>query len=586
MPEKFRHGALALLAACLIGPTAAIAQSPLVTQPRSELDAPLLYQLLIGELELRDGQPGAAYQLLLDAARRTQDEGLFKRVVQIAVQARAGDQALIAAKAWREAVPRSIEAQQTTIQLLVALNRAPETVEPLRALLALTPVEQRPNLLSGLPRLFQRASEPKRVHAAMVPLLQANAAAGEPVPQRAMALAVQGRLALTAGEPGQALTLARETLALAPDSDDAMQLALDAMPTHPEAEALIRARLERQADAHALRIAYGRALARAQRPADAAREFRLVTEQAPTTSMAWFALGTLELELRHFDATDKALREYLRQTEPVSDGGATPTLDAQINETRQQSWLMLAQAAEQRGDLKAAEAWLVKIDAPQRQLEAKYRRASLLARQGKLAQARALLQPAEGESDSDVRTKLMAESQLLREAREWKAAHALLERANTRFDADVDLLYEQSMMAEKLGRLEEMEVLLKRVIAIKPDHHHAYNALGYSLAERNVRLPEARDLVAKALSYAPTEPFIVDSMGWVEYRLGNLAEAVKLLRQAYGSRPDAEIAAHLGEVLWISGERDEARRVWQEAAKRDPKNEALRETLDRLKVKL
>lgn len=582
MPEKFRRGAFALLAACLVG--SAAAQSPLV--PKSELDAPLLYQLLIGELELRDGQAGAAYQLLLDAARRTQDEALFKRVVQIAVQARAGDQALIAVKAWRDAVPRSIEAQQTTIQILVALNRAPETVDPLRSLLALTPAEQRPNLLSGLPRLFQRASEPKRVYAAIAPLLQASAAASEPVPQRAMALAVQGRLALTAGEPAQALSLARETLALTPDSDDAMQLALDAMPTQPEAEALIRARLERQADAHALRIAYGRALARAQRPADAAREFRQVTEQSPSTSMAWFALGTLELELRHYEAADKALREYLRQTEPRSEGGATPSVDAQIDETRQQSWLMLAQAAEQRGDLKAAESWLVKIDAPQRQLEARYRRASLLARQGKLKDARALLQPAEGESDGDVRTKLMAESQLLREAREWKAAHALLERANTRFDADVDLLYEQSMMAEKLGRLDEMEALLKRVIEIKPDHHHAYNALGYSLAERNLRLPEARDLVAKALSYAPTEPFIVDSMGWVEYRLGNLAEAVKLLRQAYGSRPDAEIAAHLGEVLWISGERDEARRVWQEAARRDPKNEALRETLDRLKVKL
>jgi Flp pilus assembly protein TadD len=142
------------------------------------------------------------------------------------------------------------------------------------------------------------------------------------------------------------------------------------------------------------------------------------------------------------------------------------------------------------------------------------------------------------------------------------------------------------MMAEKLDRLDEMEQLLKRVMVLKPDHHHAYNALGYSLADRNMRLGEARELISKALSFAPNEPFIVDSMGWVEYRLGNKAEALRLLRQAYGARPDTEIAAHLGEVLWVSGEHAEARRVWQEGAARDPKNEALKETLARLKAKL
>lgn len=141
-------------------------------------------------------------------------------------------------------------------------------------------------------------------------------------------------------------------------------------------------------------------------------------------------------------------------------------------------------------------------------------------------------------------------------------------------------------MAEKLGRFDEMEALLRHVIELKPDYHHAYNALGYSLADRNVRLAEAKELIERALKLAPGEPVIVDSLGWVEFRLGNLPAAAKLLRQAHSGRPDAEIAAHLGEVLWASGAQDEARRVWQEAAKRDPRNEALRETLGRLKVKL
>jgi Flp pilus assembly protein TadD len=124
------------------------------------------------------------------------------------------------------------------------------------------------------------------------------------------------------------------------------------------------------------------------------------------------------------------------------------------------------------------------------------------------------------------------------------------------------------------------------VIRIKPDHHHAYNALGYSLADRNVRLEEARDLIKKALSLSPGEPFITDSLGWVEYRMGNRDEALRLLREAYHARPDPEIGAHLGEVLWVADQRDEARRVWRESRERDTNNEVLQETLKRLRVDL
>jgi Flp pilus assembly protein TadD len=131
-----------------------------------------------------------------------------------------------------------------------------------------------------------------------------------------------------------------------------------------------------------------------------------------------------------------------------------------------------------------------------------------------------------------------------------------------------------------------MERLLRKVIELRADFHHAYNALGYSLADRNLRLPEARQLVARALELAPGDPFITDSLGWVEFRLDNRDEAVRLLREAYGKRPDPEIAAHLGEVLWASGLRDDARRVWREARERDAANEVLKETLARLKVSL
>ena len=251
-----------------------------------------------------------------------------------------------------------------------------------------------------------------------------------------------------------------------------------------------------------------------------------------------------------------------------------------------QAWLLLAQVAELRGDLPASEAWLARIDNPQRALEVQLRRANLLARKGQLVQARALIQAVPERTGDDARAKLLAEAQLLREHKRWDYAGDVLAAANVRYPGDADLLYELAMVEEKRDRFPDMERLLRQVIEIKPDHPHAHNALGYSLADRNQRLPEARELIRKALALSPGDPFITDSMGWVEFRLGNRDEAIRLLRQAYQSRPDTEIGAHLGEVLWAAGLRDEARRVFSESRGRDAANDVLREVLARLKVEL
>ena len=165
-------------------------------------------------------------------------------------------------------------------------------------------------------------------------------------------------------------------------------------------------------------------------------------------------------------------------------------------------------------------------------------------------------------------------------------AEQVMAQANKAFPDDTDLLYEQAMLDEKLDRVDQMERLLRRVIELKPDHQHAYNALGYSLADRKIRLIEARALILKAVDLSPNEPSITDSMGWVEYRLGNKEEAIRLLRKRYQARPDPEIAAHLGEVLWSAGRPEEARRIFREARSRDAQNDVLRETLARLRVDL
>jgi tetratricopeptide (TPR) repeat protein len=585
--------ALAMAASALLLSPASWAQR---AEPptHSRLDAQTFYQLLIGEIELRSGEAGTAYQVVLDAAKRGKDEQLFRRATDIALQARAGEQALAAARLWRTEIPASLEAHRYLIQLLVAMNRAGETIEPLRSLLQVTSDADRPNLIMSLPRFFVRTTDRKQVAGLLEQVLQPYADA--PATRAAVNVAL-GRAWLVAEDKTRALELAQRAHQQDPAAEGPALLALELLPGTVAAESAVLDHLKAKPSSIGIRLVYARMLAGSQRYADAIVQLEAVTANQPALAPPWLTLGALHLELRQPKQAIAALERYVQLAQSgTSAGGSSdaaadphaevtdePTL-ANADRGLTQAWLMLAQAAEQQRDFKGAEAWLKKVDNPQRALEVLSRRASLLARQGKLKEARELIRRAPEKTEDDARAKLMAEGQILRDAKQWSEANKLLASANQKYPDDVDLLYEQSMMAEKLNKLDEMERLLRRVIELKPDHHHAYNALGYSLAERNLRLSEAKALIQKALEIAPGEPFITDSLGWVEYRIGNREEALRLLRGAYQSRPDPEIAAHLGEVLWVSGQRDEARRIWREGHGKDAANDVLRETLARLRV--
>jgi tetratricopeptide (TPR) repeat protein len=210
----------------------------------------------------------------------------------------------------------------------------------------------------------------------------------------------------------------------------------------------------------------------------------------------------------------------------------------------------------------------------------------LLARQGKLGEARSLIQNLPVGNANQARGKLLAEVKLLRDNKQYLAAHGLLNMAVLRDPQDNDMLYELAMLDEKLNRLDDMERRLRELIRRLPDQPHAYNALGYSLADRNLRLAEAKQLITRALELAPEDPAITDSLGWVEFRLGNLPLALSLLKKAYASQPDAEIAAHMGEVLWQLNQREEAQKIWREGMQKGGDTETLHKTLRRLKVDL
>ena len=592
-PRSGRAHALAALLASVTLSSVACAQD--AAPPRkienSSLTGPLFEQLLVSEIEVREGDLAAAYQLMLDAARRTKDDQLFRRSTEIALQGRAGDDALVAVKAWRLANPDSIDALRYQVQLLVQLNRTADVVEPLQALLKATPATQRSALIGALPHLLARSSNHDQaamlIEQVLLPYIDA--------PDTRVAARVSvGQAWLGAKNGTKALALARSAHELDRSAEAPAGLALEMLPATPAAEAIVLDQLAAKPDSTGVRLLYVRVLLAGQRYAEASTQLDTLTRSAPQLPQAWLTLGALHVQLHEPAPAIAALQKYVELVQ-ASDAPAADTVGVGTDgnavpvskeDALTRGWLLLSQAAEQQGDMKGADAWLAKIDDPRRALEVQTRRASLLAREGKVEQARELIRHLPEKTPADARAKLLAEAQVLRDAKLWSEANSVLEQANKRFPDDVELLYEQSMMFEKLNRLADMERLLRRVIELKPDQQNAYNALGYSLAERNVRLPEARALIKKALELSPGEPAITDSLGWVEYRMGNREEALRLLRDAYRAQPDAEIGAHLGEVLWVSGQTDEARRVWREARQRDVGNDVLRETLARLRVGL
>jgi Flp pilus assembly protein TadD len=329
-----------------------------------------------------------------------------------------------------------------------------------------------------------------------------------------------------------------------------------------------------------MRIAYARVLVEGRRYTDATAELAALTAARPELPEPWLLLGSLQTQARQDAAAEASLKRYIAMTEDTQ-------ADAETRGRGQtQAFLLLAQLAERRKDFVGAEHWLSRIDSTEDLAGAQTRRAALLARQGKLPQARELVRALPERTEEDNKQKFMAEVQLLRDAKQYQAAYDMLAQASSAKPEDTDLIYDKAMVAEKLDRLDEMERLLRRLIELKPDNQNAYNALGYSLADRKVRLEEARTLIKKAVQLAPEDPFIADSLGWVEFRLGNTDEAMRILEAAYKRRPDPEIGAHLGEVLWVKGQRDRAMSIWKEAFLVDSENETLQETLKRLRVKL
>ena len=575
--------ALAVATPAALSQTPAPPQSPAsaasaAPPAQSAMNARLLYELLLGELTFREGDAQNAAARMLNAARRTGDESLFKRATEMAIQSRSGPAALDATRAWRQAHPGSAEAARYELQVLIVLGRVAETEAPMRELLAALPADEKEAFITALPALYQRV--PDRAEAART----VEAALADALKSPTLAPAAWtsvGRLRLQAGDKTGAQSAATLGQAASAQSEWPALLALQLLADGqvPGAEALIQRYLESPQAKPEVRIGYARVLIDLGRPADTHAQLDLLTRQQPDYPEGWLVKGALLADERRDAEAEQALRRFLQLADAEA---AQPGMDREGG--RNQARMMLARIAERRGDLAAAEQMLQQVDSPEQALAVQLRRAQMLAKQGKMDEARQAIRAAPEAQPEDARNKLLAEAQLLRDHQQPGAAYQMLADELKTDPDDETLLYDAGMAAERADRLPDMERLLRRVIELNPKSASAYNALGYSLADRGLRLQEAKELIEKAVQLSPDDSFIQDSLGWVEFRLGRPQEARRILEAAYKKRPDPEIAAHLGEVLWALGERDAARAAWRDGQRLDPENETLVKTLQRLQV--
>ncbi len=575
---RFKYVLLTLMLAAGAGVHAQAPTAAEANPKRSALDSQLFYQLLLGELSARSEEPGAAFSLVLDAARKTNDPMVYRRAVQIALQARSGESALQASRAWSQALPASREANRFVLQILLGLNRIADTLEPLKREIALAPANERRDVIWAIPGGFERASDRQLAATTVQKALTSTLA--DPY-LGATAWAVLGRLWLSAGDKQAALNAAAKGQGLDIRSEHSALLALSMMsPDTLQAEAMVKKHLAIARPE--FRMAYIKALLGTQREDDALSELQSITNSAPTYADAWLIQGALSLQAGQLEVAERQLQRYLDLIDATPDAPQP----AEIKRGRSQAYFSLALIAQQRKDFAQADAWLQRVSNPDDVLRAQIHRATLMAQQGRVDEGLALIHSQPERSADEARLKRSAQVQILREQKLFDRTSDLLKEAIAKNPDDLDLVYDLAMVSEKLGKLDEMERLLRTLMAAKPDDPHPYNALGYALADRNMRLPESIVLINKALQLAPNDPFITDSLAWAEFRSGNKEEALRLLQGAFKAKPDAEIAAHLGEVLWAMNRQAEAVQMFKEGLKLNPANDTLMETLKRLRVPL
>ncbi|TXH73672.1 MAG: tetratricopeptide repeat protein [Thiobacillus sp.] len=541
-----------------VDPAAEAAAKAQAALPKQPLTPDILFKFLVAEVAGQRGQIGIAQSTYLDLARETHDPRIARRAAEVSMFARNPAGALEATRLWMAAEPDSEPAQQTMAVLLLNEGKFDEAEPILRVLLKKDPANGFLHLTSVMGKT--------RGSPAGLELVERLAEDYPTLPEARFAVA---QAAASVGRNEAAVAALQKADDLRPGWEPAALLRAQILDqtSHADALAFMRTFLTAHPDAREVRLAYARVLVNANHFDEARAEFTRLTRDFPRNAEVSFAAGLLSLQMG--DA--KTAHDFLAKTLEYNPRDPNAV------------YYYLGQAAEQMKQPEAAGAYYAGVKAGNYLVPARARQAVLLVGAGRPDEAIALLKATQGENDAQNVRLIQAQAEVLRGSKQYAAIYEVLSEGLKRYPDSADLLYDHAMAAEKLDKLDVLEADLRRVIVLRPMDAQAYNALGYTLADRTKRLSEAITLLDKALTLSPDDPFILDSVGWAQYRSGNLARAQEYLERAFKARPDPEIAAHLGEVLWARGQRDEAGKLWQTSLQSHPQNEVLLETLHRLK---
>ncbi len=555
-----------LLLCCAAGPLAAAdkaakktspaKQPPVVKEaanPQEDLLPRSVFEVLLGEIALQRGNADVALGAYVDLARRSQDPRALARAIEIAGHTQRFELALELSRQWTKVEPQSFQAQQALTTSLMLLNRTDELADQIALMLERDKPRLAENLLY-LNRMLARQPDRQAVNR----LVEKVAA---PYAGIAEAHYAMGVAALSAGDQVRARVESAKALELRSDWEVAALLRAQvlAKESPDQAVQLLTDFVDRNPKAADARLMLARLLLSEQKYGEARRQLDRVLQDYPDSSEVLYPAAMLALQQNDVAGGRLLLERLLAGNFP--DKSAVHFFLGQIDEDQKNPAGALAHYRQ--------------VAAGEHFTQARARSAQVLAQQGQVDEAVKLLKGTTARTADEKARLAIAEAAILRDAKRYSEAYARLELALKSSPENVDLLYDTALMAERLGKMDVLEARLKRVLELKPDYAHALNALGYSWADRNLHLDEAFKLIQRARELAPKDPYIMDSMGWVLYRQGKLAEALETLEAAYKLSSDAEIAAHLGEVLWQLGRRDEALKLWRTAAEKSPGNEEL-----------
>ncbi len=529
--------------------------------PKVALTAELLNDLLLADVAAQRGHYDVSVGLYLRLAHYTQDYRLAERATWIANYANMQSEALDAANLWVKLDPENASARQLLTAILVKGGESEAAIEHLERIID-TEAESEEGF-TVVADLLSRERD-KQVALGLMKQLVAKHSDN---PNAFLALS---RLALRLGEYDEALLALERTLELKPDWQAAtMQRARVLVAQGDLAQALeyLGRLTKKYPDTAAYRIFYARLLMEQERLPEAYEQFKAVSELQPENEDALFALGFIGLQLNKLDEAEANLLKLKK----VGGRGY------EVN-------YYLGRLEEMRGDQQAARRWYSSIAQGEHYMNAQIRIVVLMAQEGDLAGARALIQDLKRQRPAQKLRLALVEGEILIEQGDYHEALAIYNEALKDVPENTDLLYARSMVADKLGDLAMLERDLRRILERDPNNAEALNALGYSLADKTTRYDEALVLISRALELRPNDHYILDSMGWVKFKLGEYDEAIKYLRRALDVKMDAEIAAHLGEVLWVTGDREGAKAVWRQALEMGAlkKTEIITEVMRRL----